>query len=336
MRLYNYIVNNIWYNKNFNKCFCVDIIFKFLIDFRKFLYKHNIFKIYKFNIPIIVVGNITVGGTGKTPLVIYIVNYLVKQGFKPAIVTRGYKAKYNNTQMVTTVSDPILCGDEPVLLAKATNCPVIIGNNRGAAIKYLLKNFGYINVVISDDGLQHYSLARDLEIAVIDGSRLFGNGHLLPFGPLREPIGRLATVQAIIINGHSDSTVCLNYDNKYIIKLLPNIIYNIIEPKINNTPQDFLLTYPKIHAVAGLGNNQRFFESLIQIGFNIVPHEFPDHYNYKAKDLEFGDNLPIVMTEKDAIKCLRFAKNNFWCQTITVGFNLPQKFNNFLINNLKK
>lgn len=336
MSLYNNIVNNIWYNKNFNKYYFIDIIFKCLINLRKILYKYHIFKVYKFNIPIIVVGNITVGGTGKTPLVIYIVNYLVKQGFKPAIISRGYRAKYNNTQIVNDASDPMLCGDEPVLLAKATNCPVIISKNRSTAVEYLLKNFAYINVIISDDGLQHYSLARDLEIAVVDGSRLFGNGHLLPFGPLREPIERLKTVNAIIINGDCNSADFLNYNNKYIMKLLPNAIYNIANPGVNKTPQDFLLTFPKIHAVAGIGNNQRFFDSLTQIGFNVVPHEFPDHYNYKSQDLEFGDNLPVVMTEKDAIKCVKFAKNNFWYQTITIEFNLQQSFNNFLTNNIRK
>lgn len=335
MSLYN-IINNIWYNKNLNKYYFIDIIFKCLINFRKILYKYNIFKTYKFNIPIIVVGNITVGGTGKTPLVIYIVNYLVKQGFKPAIISRGYRGKYNATQVVTYASDPILCGDEPVFLAKATNCPVIISNNRGVAVEYLLKNFVDINIVISDDGLQHYSLARDLEIAVIDSNRLFGNGHLLPFGPLREPIERLKTVNAIIINGDCNMADFLKHHNKYIIKLLPNNIYNILEPNINKKPQDFLLNFPKVHAVAGLGNNQRFFDSLTAVGFDIIPHGFTDHYNYKAKDLEFGDNLPVVMTEKDAIKCLKFAKNNFWCQTVTVEFNLQQNFNEFLINNIIK
>lgn len=349
MSRYKFFFINIWYNKKLHFIyyvlyylfgfFLIELIFRYIIFFRKILYKYNILKKYKFNIPVIVVGNITIGGTGKTPLVIYIVNYLVTKGFSPAIVSRGYKSNIKNIQIVLKDSDPFICGDEPVLLAKSTNCPVVIGKDRVAAINYLLKNYDQIDVIICDDGLQHYRLARDLEIVVIDGSRWFGNGHLLPFGPLREPIARLKHIDLMIINNDKNSTEQNNqqYNNhKYIITLSPHTIYNLLEPNQLKTLEDFLINFPTVRAVSGIGNNQRFFDGLKNKGFNIIPHAFCDHYDYREQDLCFNDNLPIIMTEKDAVKCLKFAKNNFWSQTVIVEFNLPDQFNEFIINFLNR
>lgn len=323
-------ITRIWYNKKIKIFYYIilspfEFIFKIIVLIRKNLYKYNILKSHKFNIPVIVVGNITVGGTGKTPLVIYIANYLKNLGYNPGIISRGYKSLVNGVNLVTKDLNPIIFGDEPVLLANATNCSVVIGKDRVATIKYLLKNFNNINIIISDDGLQHYKLKRDLEIAVIDGYRQFGNEHLLPLGPLREPISRLETVDIVVSN---DKQVL---DYKYIIKLVPNKCYNLIDP--NNIAD--ITKFNKVHAVAGIGNNQRFFDLLKNLGLQLMEHSFPDHYNFKPEDLNFFDDLPIIMTEKDAVKCAAFAKNNFWCQTVIVKINLEQEFNSYLINKIK-
>ena len=334
MSFYKFVIKNIWYKKKLNIIYyffyLLELIFKFIVFVRKKLYEYNILKPHNFNLPVIVVGNITVGGTGKTPLVIYIANYLQSRMFKPAIVSRGYKSKYAGISLVTTDSDPTICGDESVLLAKNVNCPVIIGKNRVAAIKFLLKNFIDINIIICDDGLQHYKLSRNLEIAVIDSIHQFGNGHLLPLGPLRESINRLKTVDLIVINGNQP--LSYQHQNQYVMNLLPNKIYNLLEPNSIRLPADFT----KVHAIAGIGNNQKFFNLLTNLGIEIIIHEFPDHYSYKEQDLDFNDNLPIIMTEKDAVKCIKFAKSNFWCQTVIVDINLSKDFNNYLINFLRK
>ena len=339
---------NFWYKKEIN-LFCwllypAEFIYLFIISIRKKLYQYKIFKTCKFNVPVIMVGNLTVGGTGKTPMVIYIANYLKNQGFKPAVVMHGYKSKYiNSNQVVNKNVDAALFGDEPVLVASNVDCPVIIGKNRAASVNFLLKNMD-VNVIICDDGLQHYSLARDLEIVVIDGMRLFGNGHCLPLGPLRENITRLNTVDLIIFNNRLDAVnenlidkklINLNQkNNQYIINLVPTQIYNLLDPKIIKLPAEFSV----VHAVSGIGNNQRFFDVLHKLGIKTINHAFEDHYKYREQDLCFNDDLPIIMTEKDAVKCLQFAKNNLWCLKIQVEFNLEQQqfFNNHLINFLKE
>ncbi len=343
MRFYKFLTRSIWYNKNLNLFLIVyyllfyvfELIYIFIVFFRKKLYEHGLLKAYKFNVPIIVVGNITVGGTGKTPLVIYIANYLKTHGFNPGIVSRGYKSKCKTVSLVNNDSDPEIFGDEPVLLAKSTVCPVVVGKDRTLVVNFLLKNHSNINVIICDDGLQHYKLKRDLEIAVVDRVNQFGNRHCLPLGPLREPIERLKTVDLTIINGETGSEEdeldleCKNRSkNNYVFKLAPETIYNLLDPNNIKTPKDFTT----VHAVSGIGNNQRFFDLLRNLGIKIIKHEFPDHYSYQEKDLNFNDNLPIIMTAKDAVKCIKFAKNNFWCQTVKVEIKLLEEFNNYLIN----
>lgn len=329
---------NFWYSKKISFFYWIfypiEIVYLIIILLRKKLYQYKIFKTYKFNIPVIVIGNLTVGGTGKTPVVMYVANYLKNQGFKPAVVMRGYKSKYiKSNQIVTKNSDPNLYGDEPVLVANNIDCPVIIGKNRVASIDFLLKNFD-VNIIICDDGLQHYSVARDLEIVVIDGERLFGNGHCLPLGPLREKTTRLNTVDLIIFNKISDnnSNININKNNKYIIKLVPEKIYNLLNPNIIKNPADF----DWVHAVSGIGHNQRFFRLLASSKIKSINHAFPDHYQYHAKDLCFNDDLPVIMTEKDAVKCLQFAKDYFWCQTVRIEFNEELAFNEYLNSFFKK
>lgn len=338
MKFIKNLLINYWYSEKLN-FFCwifypIELIYICIVLLRKKLYKYKFFRTYKFNIPIIIIGNLTVGGTGKTPVVMYVANYLKNQGFKPAIVMRGYKSKnINYCQIVAKNSDPDVYGDEPVLIANKMDCPVIIGKNRVASVAFLLKNFD-VNIIICDDGLQHYSLSRDLEILMIDGERLFGNAHCLPLGPLREKITRLNTVDLILFNTTNNQQFnCLanNSNNQYMLNLVPEKIYNLINPNIIKNPKDFSC----VHAISGIGNNQRFFNLLASFGIKTINHPFPDHYKYQEKDLNFNDDLPVVMTEKDAVKCVKFAKENYWCQSVNVEFNLEQQFNNYLINFLK-
>ena len=237
----------------------------------------------KLPVPVIIVGNITVGGTGKTPVVVEIVNYLQQKGLRPGIITRGYKIN-----------------DEPKLLAKRTKVPVVIDKDRVAAGETLLANNPEINIIIADDGLQHYKLARDFEIAVI-GQRRFGNGWCLPLGPLREMPSRLKMVDLII--------------DKF--KVIPKQIINLSDSN------KVLAANIKVHAVAGIGYPTKFFTLLASLGFDIIEHEFMDHHAYRQDDLEFQDDLPIVMTEKDAVKCQEFATEKFWYLPIDV--KLPTK-----------
>jgi tetraacyldisaccharide 4'-kinase len=311
-------------------------IYLCIINTRKFLYKHKIFKSYKLNVPIIIVGNITVGGVGKTPLVIYLAEILKKQGLKPGIISRGYKGQAKEPQIVTINSSPNLVGDEPVLIAKRTNCPIVVGKNRVKAAKYLLKNFS-VDVVISDDGLQHYALERDLEIIVIDGERYFGNGYCLPLGPLREPQAKLNSADLLIINGGEKDDIKDNIKIKEINKIVnmqikSDKLYNVKD--LNKFCALSSLLTTKVHAIAGIGNPYKFFDYLKAKGFEIIEHIFSDHYVFKGKDLFFNDNYPVIMTEKDAIKVKFFAKENFWCLPINVV--LSQDFDKLFLELLRK
>ena len=298
------------------------MLFFLIIQIRRWVYKIKCSD--QFNVPIIVVGNITVGGTGKTPLVIYLAELLTAQGYHPGIISRGYKAENKRSQTITKNSDPLLVGDEALLLAIRTNCPVVINRDRTAAAKALLANY-HCDVIISDDGLQHYALARDIEIAVIDGTRRFGNGFLLPAGPLREPVKRLATVDFIVANG-------TNTVDEFSMKLGINKLYNLQQP--NLTLDLTTLKGKMVHAVAGIGNPERFFMLLRSMGLNIVPHAFADHYAFKASDVDFQDEFMVIMTEKDAVKAKKFNNKNLWCLPITA--ELPVKFDHDLLTQLEK
>ena len=271
----------------------VSIIYSIIILFRQFLYKKNILKSTKFSVPVIVVGNITTGGTGKTPLVIWLSEFLQKLGYKPGIVSRGYKGKAEKYPIAVTLkSEAKIVGDEPLLIAKRTGRPVVVDPNRVNAINYLLENFS-CDIVISDDGLQHYAMKRDIEIAVIDGQRGLGNGWCLPVGPLRESSKRLGQVDFVINNGGKN--------NQYSMDLQLEQVINLKNPNKKILISD--LVGKPIHAVAAIGNPQRFFQALRSHNLNIIEHVFPDHYYFSAKDLQFADEALVIMTEKDAVKC---------------------------------
>lgn len=276
-------------------------LYRLITAVRRWGYKHGYLSASRFPVPVIVVGNITVGGTGKTPLTLALVNYLREQGYKPAVVSRGYGGQTEYPALVTATSRAEEVGDEPLLMYQQSGVPVVVAPKRADAVAWLLaRELG--NVVLCDDGLQHYALQRDLEIVVIDGARGLGNEKLLPQGPLREPKRRLQTVDLIVVNGQG---YCC--DNAHTMTLepgpwLPAGQNGGVAPQ---APQ-------KIHAVAGIGNPERFFTMLRQQGFDVIPHAFPDHHAFEAQDLAFNDDLPVVMTAKDAVKCRPFAGSNVW------------------------
>ena len=253
-------------------------------------------------IPVIAIGNLTVGGTGKTPLAIHLAEILAARGWSPAIVSRGYGGTVRAPRGVSLASDPAEVGDEPVLMARRSGCPVWVGPDRVAVIAALRHEHPDCDIVILDDGLQHYRLRRDLEIAVVD-ARGFGNGMMLPAGPLREPRTRLWTVDAVIAHG-TDRV------KGYAMRLQGEELHRATDARERRAVQSF--AGERVHAVAGIGDPKRFFLHLAQLGVKAVPHPFPDHHPFRAADLEFGDAAPVLMTEKDAVKCKRFAKPQHW------------------------
>ncbi|MDJ0740846.1 MAG: tetraacyldisaccharide 4'-kinase [Gammaproteobacteria bacterium] len=269
---------------------------------RRVLYRSGVLRVQQFDVPIVIVGNITVGGTGKTPLVIWLADYLRQRGFRPGIVSRGYGGRASQwPQQVRPDSDPSVVGDEAVMLASRTGCPMCVGPDRPEAIRALLAHTD-ADIVISDDGLQHYAMGRDLEIAVIDGDRRLGNGLLLPAGPLREPRSRLARVDLVVVNGQGGR-------GEFSMKLFQPTVRGLHDGRVVEI-DDF--AGREIHAVAGIGNPQRFFALLQRVGLRVVEHPFADHHAYRDEDLAFSPALPILMTEKDAVKCRRLACKDCW------------------------
>lgn len=299
-----------WYKEMYISAFFMPIsmLYDDFMRFRFFLYKIGILKKIKLTVPVIVVGNITVGGTGKTPLILWLVKFLSIQGYKPGIVSRGYGG--NATvwpQLVDKHSTPSLVGDEAVLMANRTNCSIAVGPKRGVAAQLLLDKTD-CNIILSDDGLQHYALARDIEIAVIDGERRFGNGYMLPCGPLREPILRLRRVDLIVVNGVSEE------DNEFSMQIKASIAINLITQKSKLISEFSTFS---CHAIAGIGNPKRFFDLLAQQNLILECKSFPDHHKFTSEDINFADDKLIFMTEKDAVKCLDFATDKHWYIPIT-------------------
>ncbi|MGH8230920.1 MAG: tetraacyldisaccharide 4'-kinase [Steroidobacteraceae bacterium] len=270
--------------------------------------------------PVVVVGNLTVGGSGKTPLVIWLACQLRERGFAPGIVLRGYGGSAASSDQPLAVepgSDAAVVGDEALLLRERTGVPVVVGRDRVAAAERLLRSG--VDLVIADDGLQHLRLARDFEIAVIDGARGLGNGYLLPAGPLREPPQRLATVNALVINGERIELSAGPQQAIFCMRLQGERLHTLTGADAQRPLSS--LAGQRVHAVAGIGNPQRFFDHLTAAGVNVVPHAFPDHHRFRASDLEFDQPLPLLMTEKDAVKCRAFAAAERWCLPVTASFS---------------
>jgi len=298
-------IEHYWYSLNPVSLLLLPLSFLFCIlaGVRRLLFAVGIKRVVKVATPVIVVGNISVGGTGKTPLVVWLCQFLQEQGLKPGIVSRGYGG--NTTQWPCEVrpdSAAAEVGDEPLLLARRTQCPMYIDPNRPQAAKALLKHTD-CDVIISDDGLQHYALHRDVEIVMVDGKRLFGNGFCLPAGPLRETQKRLEKVDLVVSNGPSSL-------DAFQMNLQATVLVNLLDPSKRVLPVDF--ETKKVHAIAGIGNPQRFFDTLGSLGFEVEPQSFKDHHHYQREDFAMGAEQVLIMTEKDAVKCLSFAEPGYW------------------------
>lgn len=321
------VLDKIWYTKHLiarvllplSWVFCLAAIVR-----RKF-YTSGLAHTTRLDVPLIVVGNITVGGTGKTPLVIWLVEFLKRAGYKPGIISRGYGGMATSwPQQVRPDSDPVVVGDEPILLSRHCQCPVAVGPDRIAAASALLK-YHDINIIVSDDGLQHYSMERDIEIAVIDGVRRFGNGYCLPAGPLRELPGRLQDTDVIVTNG-------LAQKREFSMKLEFKNVYRVKDDSHRCTMDEF--KGKQVHAVAGIGHPERFFRDLRNAGVIPIEHAYRDHHKYTFADISFDDDLPVIMTEKDAVKCRRFATDNQWY--VRVSAQPDERIADRLIGLLKK
>lgn len=316
-----------WYQKpSFWVYLLLPLTFLFmLISFvRRWLYRLGWKKSYKLPVPVIVVGNISVGGTGKTPLVIYLAELLKHQGYKPGIISRGYGGDNAHVRSVTENSNPNIVGDEALLIHRRTHCPVVVSQNRPLAAKTLLAE-NHCDVIISDDGLQHYALQRDIEIAVIDGKRRFGNRFCLPCGPLREPIERLESVDFVICNGDGAP-------GEITMRLHAEKVQSLVHAERHESLASFC--GKSVHAVAAIGHPERFFENLQAHGIEIIKRPFPDHYRFRSQDLSFTDNLPVLITEKDAVKCLSFANEKLWY--VPVSATIGQDFDQSLIDKLNQ
>lgn len=280
----------------------LEILFRLLIIQRRFFYSIGLFSSWRAPVPVIVVGNVVVGGVGKTPLVIALVEYLKSQGYRPGVVSRGYGGKPQlGLQTVSADSLASEVGDEPLLIASRTGCPCVVGSNRANAVRKLLAE-SVCDLVISDDGLQHYSLERDLELVVVDKHRQYGNGHCLPVGPLREPLSRLSSVDFIISNGGSEY---------HSIKIVPAQWINLLTgEQLDKLPAS--AGGRTDHAVCGIGNPQGFYSTLSDLGLDYQIHSFADHHLFHLEDFDFARGGRLLMTEKDAVKCRDFATGNMW------------------------
>ncbi len=308
-------INRIWYDRHPLALLLwpASIVFRLLSTLRRWGYRSGLLTTEYPGVPVIVVGNIAVGGTGKTPLVIALAERLRQAGYRPGIISRGYRGKARHwPQQVRPDSDPVMVGDEAVLLAQRSGCPVAVGPDRVATARALL-TASDSDILISDDGLQHYRLGRDIEIAVIDGVRRLGNGYLLPAGPLREPAQRLKQVDFTVVNGGIAGKL------EYPMPLLPQRFI----PLRPHAPSQPLSAFngQRVHAIAAIGNPQRFFDTLRELGIEVIEHCFPDHHLLQAEDIRFDDDLAVLMTEKDAVKCRRFATAGCWYLEIEAGLD---------------
>jgi tetraacyldisaccharide 4'-kinase len=288
--------------------------YRSLVRLRREAYRRELLKTVELPVPVIVIGNVSVGGTGKTPFVIWLADQLRQRNLRVGIVTRGYGGNATDwPRVVTAESDPSEVGDEPVLLARRTSCPVVAGPDRVAAAQRLLAEQS-VDVLLSDDGLQHYRLARRFEIAVVDGERGMGNGLCLPAGPLREPAERLSEVDAIVVNGGK-----WGHAGVFRAQAVVTSVY-----RVKDREPRALESFKRgpVHAVAGIGNPQRFFDLLENAGLDVVPHPLEDHARLGPEQLNFVEPYgPVLITEKDAVKCESFAHEDVWCVAVDLHFD---------------
>jgi len=290
------------------------LAYRAVAQLRRAAYQRELLKAVELPVPVVVIGNVSVGGTGKTPFVIWLAAQLRQRNLRVGIVTRGYRGHATDwPRLVAPDSDPRDVGDEPVLLARRTGCPVAAGPDRVAAAQRLLAEQP-VDVLLSDDGLQHYRLARRFEIAVVDGERGMGNGLCLPAGPLREPPERLSEVDAIVVNGGD-----WGHAGVFRAAAVVTSVYRVKDREVR--PLESFKRGP-VHAVAGIGNPQRFFDLLENAGLDVVPHPLEDHAELGPEQLHFDDPYgPVLVTEKDAVKCESFAHEDVWCVAVGLHFD---------------
>ena len=317
-------VNKIWYQGHWLQWILWPLSWLFgLISFiRRSLFKMGVKKQTQLSVPVIIVGNITAGGSGKTPMVIYLIELLRQHGFNPGVISRGYGADVDGVLSVTAEHSAAEVGDEPAMIFHRTQVPFVVGSKRVQAAQQLLSDYD-IDIIISDDGLQHYALGRDVEIAIVDGERRLGNKKLIPAGPLRESENRLKSVDFTVINGGVANK------HEYLMQLQPS-------NPISLTSSVEELTYKEVVAFAGIGNPQRFFDTLSEQGYELHRTvEFEDHQKYNLAQISsISSDLPVMMTEKDAIKCKKFAQPNWWY--LPVDAKLPIEFEQQLLARLKR
>lgn len=314
------------------------LAFALAVRIRRTLYGRGILRSWRAPVPVVVVGNVTLGGTGKTPLVIAIVELLRRHGWNPGVVARGYgrvppreQDPLGVVRVLPDVATPEHFGDEPVLIARRSRVPVYISPDRVAAVRALLDSDPEVNVVVCDDGLQHYALGRDVEIAVVDGERRFGNGLPLPAGPLREPVSRLAQVDAVVVNGGEDpASASVPH---FAMRLARERFVSLANGE-ERSPAEMAVALRgrSVAAIAGIGHPQRFFDQLASLGIRATGHAFPDHYGYQRRDLKLPGADAILMTEKDAVKCAGIADARMWFMRIEAV--LAPGFDDFLLSRL--
>jgi tetraacyldisaccharide 4'-kinase len=294
----------------------LSLLFAVAVAVRRILYRVRMFRSAHPGIPVIVVGNLTVGGTGKTPLVIWIAEFLTKNGWTPGVISRGYGGKSEAPRAATIASDPAVVGDEPILISRRVGCPVWVGPDRVQAAALLRRAEPKVDVLISDDGLQHYRLRRDVEIAVVD-ARGYGNRFLLPAGPLREPLRRLKSVDRVVTTQLEGDTV-----------------HRMTDSRERQPLKAF--SGRKVHAVAGIGDPPRFFRHLEEAGVEVVPHPFPDHHPFTPEDIDEATashpDLPVLLTEKDAVKLRNAPRPNWW--VLPVAAKVDPAFGAWLLGRL--
>jgi tetraacyldisaccharide 4'-kinase len=305
-------LNRMWYDRAAPPWWLIplSLVYGAVAGSRRFLYARHLRRSVRLGRPVVVVGNLSVGGTGKTPLVCWLAARLAERGFTPGVVTRGYRGSLRGVRLVTRSDDPAVVGDEPILLARRTGMPVAAGRDRAAAAQ-LLVDAG-CDVIVSDDGLQHYALSRDCEIVVIDGDRRFGNGWLLPAGPLREPRARLDSADVIVVNGGRallDGALSMRLEARSAVALTGG--------RTRPLPAFAGL---EVHAVAGIGHPERFFNMLRAHGIEVIGHALPDHARLTPGDVDFPDHKPVLMTEKDAVKCRHAADERHWYVPVSAYF----------------
>jgi tetraacyldisaccharide 4'-kinase len=330
------LIEKVWFHAHPAKFLLVPLLLPFSVLFlvlsslRRLLYRLKVLKSYTLSAPVIVVGNIGIGGNGKTPMVVLLVEQCRKLGLKPGVVSRGYGSNAPHyPYQLSEKSRSFEAGDEPLLIYQRCQVPVVIGADRVANVECLIEQG--CNIIIADDGLQHYRLARAIEFIIVDGKRLFGNGLLLPAGPLREGLWRLNTVDFVVQNGKNVNAFADNTfaDNKQLP--LVNMALKATEVCHLLTGDrlalaDFIKQHQAINAVAGIGSPARFFTTLREQNFTLNKQKgFIDHHHFKADDFaEFDDKLPLLMTEKDAVKCQGFAQQHWWYLPVSAHLPLPQ------------